>query len=196
MQRRREAETVLQAYREPLVGAAFELQSRLYNILAPERDFVGRYLRSADPERRAVAMRTTLYVFAQYFGWIEIIRREIEFLRFPRTEQTREVARVVREIGETFLTDEYGTGLMIWRVEQRGIGEQMISPLGQRPTCLGYASFLESKVPERLEAVERGLLAMDDGSRERLTAIQHLALQLVRLLDPDHVRYPFELKAA
>jgi hypothetical protein len=121
LQDRREARRVLQAYRQPLLGAAFELQSRLHNILAQE--FQRDYLDSPDPQRRAAAIDTTLYVLAQYFGWTEIIRREIQLLRFPRSGETQAIALLARGISEAFLSDEYGTALMIWRVEQRGIGE-------------------------------------------------------------------------
>jgi hypothetical protein len=38
---------------------------------------------------------TTLSRFAQYFGWAEILRREIQFLSFPEEQDTRCVAELL-----------------------------------------------------------------------------------------------------
>jgi hypothetical protein len=64
-------------YRDPLLGAAFDLQSRLYNIVA--KDFLVRYCGEQDQTSRTYAVENTLYVLAEY-GWVEIVRREIRFL--------------------------------------------------------------------------------------------------------------------
>jgi hypothetical protein len=70
------AEQVLTRYREPLAAAAFDLQSRLYNIL--RLDFFEKF--GNDIERSEDAVETTLLRLAQYFGWTEILRRDIQFL--------------------------------------------------------------------------------------------------------------------
>lgn len=195
-QGRREARAVLNTYREPLLSAAFELQSRLRNIL--DGEFLEKYLASEEQGKQEAAAKTTLYVFAQYFGWLEIIRREIQFLHFRRTRQTREMARLLRDISETFLTDSFGSQLMIWRVEQRGLGERMITSVDGKPSCLGYAAFLDQQVKLKiwLDPLERDLKALDRSGSARLTELQHLLLRLVRELDPKRVRYPFELEEA
>jgi hypothetical protein len=137
-------------------------------------------------------------VFAQFFGWREIIRREIQFLRFPRDEETREVARILRDIGETFLTDEHGSQFMIWRVEQRGLSERMIVTADGTPTCMGYATFVEQRATMRewLEPLERDLKNVREEGRKRLTELQHLLLELVIRLDEKQMRYPFKLEKA
>jgi hypothetical protein len=195
-QGRRDARALLDTYREPLLAAAFELQSRLHNIL--RTGFLDEYVASDDKGKQDAAVASTLYVFAQYFGWTEIIRREIRFLRFASTKETREIARLMRDVGEAFLTDGFGTQLMIWRVEQRAIGERMIDSSNGKLVCRGYASFLEHRdeLKTWLDPVERDMLALDDGGRKRLVEVQHLLLRLVRELDPEQVRYPFELSEA
>lgn len=75
-QRAEDAEEVLKRYREPLTAAAYELQLRLHDILC--KDFLGSC--GTDHERRAKAEETALFRLAQYFGWSEILRRDIEFL--------------------------------------------------------------------------------------------------------------------
>jgi hypothetical protein len=196
LEARREGRKVLETYREPLLAAAYELQARLHNILC--NDFVERYIVAETAGKQDAALQSTLYVFAQFFGWREIIRREIQFLHFSRDEETRDIARLLRDITEAFLLDDYGPQFMIWRVEQRGLGERMIASDGDRPTCIGYASFLERRatLAEWLAPLERDLAAVGADGRTRLTDLQHLLLELVTRLDENHMRYPFELKKA
>jgi hypothetical protein len=195
-QARREAQAVLARHREPLLAAAYELQSRLHNILCNR--FVENYVLATRAGKQDAALESTLYVFAQFFGWREIIRREIQFLRFPEDQETREVSRILRDIGETFLTDRYGRQFMIWRVEQRGLGERMIVYTNGTPTCMGYATFVDEQgmMKEWLEPLERDLRDIGQDGSERLKKLQHLLLELVQRLDKDQTRYPFTLEKA
>jgi hypothetical protein len=196
LQARHDAKKDLDSYREPLLAASYELQSRLYNIL--QLKFVEKYLGNDTAGKRNPAIESTLYVFAQFFGWGEIIRREVHYLRFSRDRQTREIGRLLRDISETFLSDKYGSQFMIWRVEQRGLGERMIVSADSKMTCLGYASFIECRptMQEWLGPLEHDLENMRDGGHRRLTDLQHLLLEVVRQLDDKQKRYPFELKKA
>jgi hypothetical protein len=194
LQARRDAKKALDTYREPLLAASYELQARLYNIL--QLKFVEKYISDDKAGKRNPAIESTLYVFAQFLGWREIIRLEVQYLRFSRDRQTREIGRLLQDIGETFLSDKYGSQFMIWRVEQRGLGERMIESADNKMTCLGYASFIERRptMQEWLRPLEDDLQNMQDGGRNRLTELQHLLLELVQQLDDKQKRYPFELK--
>src|SRR2546421_4972259 len=106
-------ERVLSLYRDPLLRAALDLQSRIYNIEA--RDFFA-YYRDGTESERSYAIDHTLYVFAEYFGWAEILRREIQFLNLGDVERTREVRRALDAVSETFLTNEIeGASFRIFR---------------------------------------------------------------------------------
>ena len=70
--------------------AAYELQGRLYNVL--KFNFLPKYYLAGDEAQKDYALQNTLYVVGQYFGWSEILRREIQFLRFSDSERTRAVA--------------------------------------------------------------------------------------------------------
>src|SRR3954470_17890533 len=144
---RREAEAVLARYREPLLAAAYELQGRLYNIL--ELSFLRKYYLEGDQAQNDYAVQNTLYVVGQYFGWSEILRREIQFLSFSDSERTRAVADCQREIVELFQSDrdELGRPFLIWRGEQRAIGELMIDREAGATHPIGYAAFLERTEP-------------------------------------------------
>ncbi len=196
IQARKDAKGVLENYRKPLLVASYELQARLHNIL--QLKFVEKYITGDSTAKRQPAIDSTLYVFAQFFGWGEIIRREVQFLRFSRDRQTREIDRLLRDICETFLSDEYGPQFMIWRVEQRGLGERMIRSADSKLTCLGYASFIERRgtMEEWLTPLENDLEHLGDGGRRRLTRLQHLLLDLVKCLDDEQQRYPPELAEA
>lgn len=196
LQARREARSVLERHRDPLLAAAYELQARLHNVLCNR--FTEDYVLGNKAGKQQAALESTLYVFAQFFGWREVIRREIQFLRFLNDGETREVAQLLRDIGETFLTDDYGHQFMVWRVEQRGLGECMIVTSDGKATCMGFATFVRQRatMKEWLDPLERDLREIDDGGRSRLTKLQHLLLDLVQKLDENRTRYPFELQRA
>jgi hypothetical protein len=187
------AEEVLTRYREPLAAAAFDLQSRLYNIL--ELGFFSNF--GGEHPRAEEALRTTLFRLAQYFGWTEILRRDIQFLSFPQADDTRRVAELQSDIAKGFLTDDYGPALMTWSDEQRAIGERMIVEEHGKVLCMGYARFREecdgmfASWCNRL----RDEVAQDS-ARERLREVQHLLCDLVETLDAGRVRYAHDLTRA
>ncbi len=187
------AEAVLTRYREPLAAAAFDLQSRLYNIL--RLDFFAKH---GDGHRRSQdALRTTLFRLAQYFGWTEILRRDIQFLSFPEDDDTRRVAQLQSEVSRRFLTDSYGPALMIWGDEQRAIGERMIVEEYGKVLCMGYANFSEQCDGTFAAWCERLRTELDDDSaRTRLRDVQHLLCELVETLDAKRVRYTQDLERA
>jgi hypothetical protein len=190
LQARRDAKETLEKYSGPLLDSTYELQARLHNILTC--NFDDNFIRKNEPPRREAAINTTLYVFAQFFAWKEIIRREILYLHFPKDSKTSEIITSLRKIGDTFLDENYGPQFMIWRVEQRGIGERMIESADGKLTCLGYASFIErrSTMAEWLDPVAHDLQDINKKGCERLTELQHLLLRLAKTLDDQQKRYP------
>ncbi len=122
LERQLSAEDLLARYREPLAAAAFDLQSRCWNIV--KNNFFRRF--GSHHQRFADAKMTTLFRFAQYFGWVEILRREIQFLSFPEEQDTRRVSELLRTIAGRLASSDDGESLMIWIDEQRAIGERMI----------------------------------------------------------------------
>jgi hypothetical protein len=190
---RRDAEAVLAKYREPLVLAAYDLQSRLFNILS--QNFLGKYYVPDDCGTRDYARDHTLYLIGQYFAWTEIMRREIQFLRFEEVANTREVARLQHKIRDVFASDsaDLGRPLMIWRGEQSAIGERMTTVEDGQWLCMGYASFVERKVaPEFWRWFERLAHDIDRiaaGPNPRLRELQHRLVDLIELLDPDRIRF-------
>jgi hypothetical protein len=189
---RREAEAVLAKYREPLLGAAYELQGRLWNIL--ELDFVGKYYVAGDEAQRTYAVENTLYVIAQYFGWSEILRREIQFLSFSDSTRTRTVNECQWRIVQLFQSDEteLGRPFLVWRGEQRAIGELMLDTADGQAHCAGYANFMGRRDPgfrTWFERLESDIDELSRGVNPRLFALQHALVDLIRELDPQRLRY-------
>jgi hypothetical protein len=186
------AEEVLTRYREPLAAAAFDLQSRLYNILR-----LGFFDKFGNHARSEEALRTTLFRLAQYFGWTEILRRDIQFLSFPEDDETRRVAQLQSDVAERFLSHSYGSALMIWKDEQRALGERMIVEEHGKVLCMGYATFgdrcdeLFAPWWERLREELSG-----EAAHARLRDVQHLLCDLVETLDARRVRYTQDLERA
>lgn len=80
---RSNARIALDRYRGPLLDAAWDLGDRLDNML--HRGFLSTYSTGA---RDSVAITSTLYRLAQYFGWVEIVRRDVQLLRFEGAADT------------------------------------------------------------------------------------------------------------
>jgi hypothetical protein len=187
------AEEVLTRYRQPLAAAALDLQGRLYNVLA--LDFVESFGGVHALNREAA--RTTLFRFAQYFGWSEILRRDIQFLSFADDADSRAVVRLQARVTEHFLDSGVGEAMMIWRDEQRAIGERMIVEEHGKVICMGYARFgdcCERDFAPWLDRVWEELA--QPAARERLRNVQHALCDLVELLDDRRLLIPHDLQRA
>jgi hypothetical protein len=194
MSSKAQAEAVLSRYTAPLLGAAFELQARLYNIL--KLDFLPKFYVDGEEWQKTYALENTLFVIGQYFGWREILRREIQFLSFADSEQTRAVAHCLGAVTDLFQDSsrpELGQPFLIWRGEQRAIGERMMVIGTDRVDCLGYADFVENRQPEFLrwfERISNDLTAIVKEPNARLLEVQHALVDLIQQLDPQGLHYP------
>lgn len=183
-ERSRTARETLNQYREPLLEAAEQLGHRLDNI---QNDNFLVYATEGN-RKRDIAILSTLFRVARYFGTLEIIYSEVNFLRFERAAETKDVADSLARIGRTFATDSLdGTRFMIWREEQRGIGELSIHRDQDGVLrCLGFASFAD-RFPRRdlkfFTGFATDLESADAAASERLTQLRSYLAHLVRQLD-------------
>src|SRR5438067_4006434 len=108
-------------------------------------DFRGR----RDPEYFRL---DTLFLLAELLGWLEIIRREMQFLDLGAIDTTKnlglKISRVEGLLASTgrSLRDE----CYVYRGQQRSIGELMLNrvnwdPAGRRHECMGYAAFVAAQ---------------------------------------------------
>jgi len=180
------AEDLLTRYREPLAAAAFDLQSRCWNIV--KNNFFGKFDRKHD--RFPEAQMTTLFRFAQYFGWAEILRREIQFLSFPEEQDTKDVAKLLSAVAARLALSEPDETLMIWVDEQRAIGERMIVEGQTGLRCMGYAAFCDAYAECFRGLFKRVIDDLDTPpAKTRLREVQNLLCELVGQLDKKGLRY-------
>ena len=194
----RDRDDVVRRYRDPLLWAAFELQSRLYNIL--RNDFLGKYFVRGTEMERNYSRDSTLYVVAQYFGWLEVVRRDVQFLDLGRIEMNQLLNDRFEAIAAAFWDDSLDPVLRAFRGEQRAIGEIMLQPVTSGPhrmECIGYATFfsrLEDPAFARWFTKLRDdveVLAPDPSRHsQRLIILQNRLMDLIDFLDEGGHRLP------
>lgn len=195
-ERRLEREQSVARYREPLGRAAYDLQSRLFNIL--NQGFLNVYYTNGSDRERSYALENTVFLTGQYFAWTEIIRRDIQYLDLGADDKTRELARLQDAISSLWQTTEFSPLFRVFAGEQRAIGERMIRESQRGPECVGYAAFLDEAPKHQDELLNALRLDIRNFSTclpdacPRLVAIQNAIIDLLHFLDPDNIRFPKE----
>ena len=187
-----EAERVIAKYRDPLLRSAYDLQSRIYNVYRP-----GGFKGGRDPEYFRL---NTMFLFAEFLAWLEIIRREIQFLDLGAVQATKNLSRTLQEVQDQIATtSELRDDFYVYRGHQRAIGELMMvrtdgqTAAGPRYECMGYAVFVAAQEdPAFANWFTRLGDAIDqlrENRPERLVWVQHALIDLIDLLDPGHDRF-------
>ncbi len=195
---------VVQRYREPLARAANELQSRLWNIHRGR--FLGRYgpqsrrdrppaTTSGEPPLSDYAITSTVWLVGQYLCWVELLRREAQFLHLERQDETLRLQALLNDLVHAFSTDSLDRPLRVFSAHQRAVGELMIvqgrdAAGNTRSDCLGYAAFHERLRDEDFARWFTSLrqdvlrLAEAGGESQRLVRLQQLLVDVIDLVDP------------
>lgn len=192
--RKYEALRIISRFREPLAHSAFELQSRIFNILL-QGLVVAHYTNGTEEEKKYV-IRNTAYLIAQFFAWVEIIRRESLFYDLGDINETKNLGKIIDNITNIWLVGELGKSLKIFRGNQRAIGEQMIieTPRGQE--CIGYSEFYELIKNDshyflnKLHVEVKESLEDINPAQKRLILLQSELVKLLDFLDPNKDRFP------
>jgi hypothetical protein len=201
-ERRFESEKAVSKYREPLARAAYDLQSRLYNIL--DGKLIETYLLNGDERERSYIVNNTVFVIAQYCAWTEIIRREIQYIDLGDDEQTQRLARLQDTMYSLWQNDTKFENklLRLWAGEQRALGESLIADGPRGPECIGYGKFLrklKSQDPLSplgfLQSEIKGLSELNAEERPRLVALQNSLIDLLAFLDPNNIRFPADRRS-
>ncbi len=197
----REAQTaaLMSKYRNPLLRSAIDLQSRLYNI--HQQKFL-EYLYERPPSAQSYRIYNTLYVVAEYLGWVEILRREVQFLDLGDLELNRRLSELLVNINKAFgARSTVGATFQLFNGEQRAIGEIMTVPRSSSEMigydCIGHATFVKkmsdpefsgwfTKLKDDIDIMANAS-KMDAG---RLVLIHSKLIDLIDFLDPHCVRVP------
>jgi hypothetical protein len=194
-ERRSEAKQVLDRYRGPLMDAAWQLGNRIDNIR--NRGFL-TYLKPGSG-REQDAKLTTLFRFAQYFGWREFVRGEVQLLRFENEKDTQLVSGLLNDVARIFSTHQLDHGrAMLWSDEQRGIGELMASDRPGASGVRGHAAFhrdYEEVFAPWMERLAGDVLSGAAKTSDRLRLLQWALFGLVRRLDEEGAYGPSDWTA-
>jgi hypothetical protein len=208
-QRARRAQTLdlMGRYRDPLLWSVHDLRSRVRTIL--DEDFLARYLVSAedaimpsgDTFMRPYARRHTMFVLAQYLGWVEILRRDIGFLDLGDRRRNRKLVELLSVIRRVLFALDLDPVFHVPTGHQRAVGELMIAPDHATPgqgRCIGFATFCQrlDNEPnfaawfERIEAGIIGYAYHPQQGGKRLAELNARLSDLIEFLDPDLTRFP------
>jgi len=227
---RQQSLTQVRKYTYPLLQAADEVEHRLNRILTQGigsdwlSSSVIRGLRKhkgflADPARGAgYFFLSTLYVFARYFAWVEILHREAGFLEFSRSKRLRAFNACLTRIGNAFRSTELwppGERLTkdfskLHRHLQSALGESMIVERDNQLTCISFREFvLKYTDPKNgqfrfwftnlekyfddlcgidFRNIDRFIMESGDGRVVRLILLQYAFYKLVEFIDPKFER--------
>jgi hypothetical protein len=195
LQRRYEAEKQRARFTEPLIRAAYDLQSRLYNILC--RNLMEVYQLRGSERQREYTISYTVFLIAQYFAWMEAARRRIQYILLDGDAKTRRLTTLLDDIASVWRSDAHPSPLMVFSGEQRAIGEMMMEQLNaDDSSCIGYGRFVKEVLPSHdrlLDSIAADVERLPETleqARERLTRIQHALIDLLEFLDPKFFRFP------
>jgi hypothetical protein len=192
---RQRSEHLLARYSEPLARAAFDLQSRLYNIHR-----LGFLTASNIPEpyRRL----STLWFYGQFLAWVEIIRREVQVIDFGDVQRTAQLQRQLFDVVDIVASDSIPDAqFRVFRANQRAIGESMVTErtTGEhlRSDSLGYAEFVQRMEADPafarwFDGLDRNITALVNGGSPgvRLVLTQRALIDLINFIDPNWIRFP------
>jgi len=187
-----ESEKLVRKYRDPLLIAARDLQSRLYHI-------VDLGLPRQDPTVPGENIYCyTSFLVGQYFSWTYILRRRAQFLCFSTDRDNETLSKKLDKIQDVFSmgSNESGLPFTLWRGSQMAIGEMMTEKDDGELFCMGYLSFTkkwsEDEFRRWFYAVETGITEMGEAgflkADIKLRKLQHLLLDLINILDGKRVQ--------
>ncbi|MDW1630952.1 hypothetical protein R7O13_23210 [Vibrio sp. Y176] len=193
-----ELEMIMQNYKAPLLHAAYELQSRIYNLVSNRVIDLYFVKEIGDGSEKNYLINNTVFVIAQYFAWIEIIKREIQFIEMDAPSKTKEFSKINDKMIGLWHGDrgQFDDPLMIWSGEQRGIGELMMEQSRGKYVCIGYAKFLkildneDELLINQLKSKVECYINENEYERNRLIPVQNTLIDLLEFLDKEYKRFP------
>jgi hypothetical protein len=141
----------------PILGSVKSLTTRLGNILDDDLyvalDPAGEeWLLDEDwAIDRDYALESTLFVFAEYFAWVQLLHERMNFELFESQETKDEFFAAIWKVSGALsrwpdpLVVGDGQDTQVFVLQQRAIGELLIVRGGDTPRVLGYPDFLAAR---------------------------------------------------
>jgi len=141
----------------PILGAGQDLEARLKNILdnqgylALNKDYL-----EEDITNWSISydyfLKSSLYLFAQYFCWIRMLQENLNFELFQTQHERQDFFAAIEAVSQALgsFPPNYGPGdRQVFKLQQRAIGELMMVQNGNHRQCLSYPEFFK-KIDEDL----------------------------------------------
>lgn len=190
-EQRVERDKLLSQFRNPAIMATADLQGRVFVLLDKGGNY--KYLQKIGMANYYIL--STSFLIAQFFAWVEFLLQKMSMLDY------NELTSRLEKTTESF---SHGTpGFQIFRLEQREIGQRMITTSSNSSLhCIGYSEFIDmmkkDDIPAcftRLQTITERLLEAPEREMARLTAIQHALVDLIAFLDPKAAWVPQNRRA-
>jgi hypothetical protein len=183
----------ISAYSEPFARSAYDLQSRLFNILrAP---FIDRYLKNGTDREKSYFAKNTTFLLAQFACWTELIRRELQFIDLGESAKTRELVALQDRILGILGSDAPSNSFRVFAGEFRALGEALIQVTPNGPVCMGYGAFLAAYpkgtnvLIDEIQDDVAHLAFRLESYVNRLSSLQHALIDLLAMFDPEYLRF-------
>ncbi|GAA3911766.1 hypothetical protein GCM10023084_74790 [Streptomyces lacrimifluminis] len=204
--RREDEQDLMARYRDPFLWAMHDLRSRIRTILDDE--FLTRFLINGEDAiptsvdfMNVYARRHTVFVLAEYLGWVEIVRRTVGFLDLGDQRMNRSLLEYLTTIRRVLFAVDLDPIFHVPTGQQRAIGELMIVPErdGERRNwrCIGFAEFCARLDRDEYFAgwfkrVDQGVVnfASQAPGSNRLVELNMRLTELIDFLDPSQTRFP------
>src|SRR5215475_7557228 len=152
-------EQISQKYREPIALTALELCNRLTQICEDyPPNFLDSDLLNTSAERptlnsaadlyfRRYRLISTVYRLCAFLSWIELYRQDMTYLDAGNNKNKRRVDQAIFAVRSDLADGQLNTAqdwadwhdALLFREEQRAIGESMITAVGNARNVIGYA---------------------------------------------------------
>lgn len=208
---KRTLETVYQKYSDPLILTAKELCRILLQICNNyPTNFLDQELLTVHPNKivdnsiddvyfRKYKLVSAIYRLCAFLGWLELYRQEIVFLDSGKSDLNNKLESCLHNIrddladGKLNNADDWmdWSDALLFREEQRAIGEAMIPEAGNTKVIIGYGKFCELLNAEANEGkvywiknASNFFLHSTKGNKDfRIVRMRRLAFHLITLLE-------------
>lgn len=196
VQRRREKRTTVeefvQSQLDPVLKAADELVGKVYSLTSEDFKTIPDRLNTQDRRtHQNVDLANVLYLFAQFWATVEILRRESIYVRMAESASGEKLTSFLDCL-------ESRPVRMVVRARQRAIGEMLIVVDREKLRPMGFSEFMAAlggatDLSEWLEPLMDVIVKAKHGSRterpgktQRLLQYALVLHALVDDLDPGH----------
>jgi hypothetical protein len=149
------------AWANPILNSVRDLNGRLSNIL--ENKGYEALDETATPPNPnwsisySYFVNSTMYLFGQYFCWVQMLQQELSFEIFRSHELKDKVFVAIRAVSDALGNyppefDGAGNDTQVFRLQQRAIADVLATSRDTKRACLGYADFL-AKYPAELQSL-------------------------------------------